>query len=71
MYLVQRLVFPTDFNCLRTIPLAKLVNPLSHSTWNVCENVLSCLLGQQRQALGYSHLSEITAARLSIRSLPS
>jgi hypothetical protein len=50
--------------CHRTIPLEKLVNPLSH-TWNVCENVLSWLLWQQLQALGYSHLSETAAAQLT------
>ena len=40
------------------------MNPLSH-TWNVCENVLSWLLWQQLQALGYSHLSETAAAQLT------
>lgn len=50
--------------CHRTTPLGKLVNPLSH-TWNVCENVLSWLLWQQLQALGYSHLSETAAAQLT------
>lgn len=50
--------------CHRTIPLEKLINPLSH-TWNVCENVLSWLLWQQLQALGYSHLSETAAAQLT------
>lgn len=40
------------------------MNPLSH-TWNLCENVLSWLLWQQLQALGYSHLSETAAAQLT------
>lgn len=40
------------------------MNPLSH-TWNVCENVLSWLLWQQLQALGYSHLSETAAAQMT------
>lgn len=41
------------------------MNPLSH-TANVCENMLSWLLWQQLQALGYSHLSDVAAAQLTV-----
>lgn len=41
------------------------MNPLSH-TWNVNESMLSWLLWQQLQALGYSHLSEIASTQLTI-----
>jgi len=44
--------------------LEKVINPLCH-TENVCENVLSWLLWQQLQALGYSHLSETAAAQIT------
>lgn len=51
--------------CRRGTRLEKLVNPLSH-TWNVNESMLSWLLWQQLQALGYSHISEIASAQLTI-----
>jgi hypothetical protein len=74
-YFFQRLVFPTDFTLLSPYDSAEKVGQSSepqHMERLRKGSVLdSWLLGQQRQALGYSHLSEIIATRLSIRSLPS
>ena len=50
--------------CRRTTPLDQIINPLSH-TWDLKESLLSWLLWQQLQALGYTHLSETAAAQLT------
>lgn len=55
-------MFSVDISLLSSLYSRKLVNPLSY-TWNVCENILSCLLCQQLQALGYSLLSESAEAQ--------